>query len=311
MSQALPFPVNPTLSAIALMYKNPDIALIADAVLPRTPTSRKSKYLKYDLAQGYTAPDTKVGRKSAPNQIDFTATEVTFEVDNYALDDLVPNEDIVSDNQGVDPLGTATTYLTNLMNLSREIRVANMVFNTTNYSTSQTTTLAGTSQWSDTNSDPVKTISDMLDNAIIRPNICVLGQKTWTALRRHPKLVQSVKNTAQNSGIINRAEFAELFEIQELLVGAGFVNTAKRGQAQSMSRVWGNHAAFIYRDRAAGPQAGVTFGFTAQFEKRFAGNIPEPKIGISGGQLVRVGERLKEVICAPELGVFFQNAVAA
>lgn len=306
-----PFPINPQLTAIAIAYKNPDIALIADDVLPRTPTAQEFKYLKYNLADGFTVPDARVGRKSVPNEVDFSAVEVIDKVVDYGLDDIVPNEDIEADNQGVDPLGVATAYLTNLVNLAREQRVANLVFNTGSYAAGLYNTLSGTSQWSDTaNSDPVSAIGDALDVPVMRPNIAVFGQQTWTKLRRHPKIVQAIKNTNQGAGMVSRQEFAEFFELQDVYIGAGFANSAKKGQTASLARVWGKHAAFLYRDRAAGPQAGVTFGFTAAWGNKIAGNIDEPKIGLTGSQRVRSGERVKEVVAASDLGYFFQNAVA-
>lgn len=306
-----PFPINPQMTAIAIAYRNPDIALIADDVLPRTPTAQEFKYLKYVLADGFTIPETRVGRKSAPTEVDFSATEVLDKVVDYGLDDLVPNEDIEADNQGVDPQGTAVAYLTNLINLAREQRVANLVFSTASYSAGLYATLAGNSQWSDTaNSDPVAAIGDALDIPVMRPNIAVFGQQTWTKLRRHPKIVQAIKNTNQGAGMVSRDEFAEFFELQQVLVGAGFANTAKKGQTASLSRVWGKHAAFIYRDRAAGPQAGVTYGMTAAWGTKIAGVLDEPKVGLTGAQRVRAGERVKEIITAPDVGYFFQNAVA-
>lgn len=309
-----PFPVSARLTAIALAYRNPDIALIADAVLPRTPTAEEFRWLKYDLAQGFTVPDTRVGRKSLPNQVDFAATDQTSRVDDYGLDDWVPNRDIEvaqAQGEGIDPEGIATEYLTNLVQLAREARAAGLVFNAASYPAGQVQTLAGTSQWSDTaNSDPVAAIGDALDVPVMRPNIAVVGQQAWTKLRRHPKLVQAIKNTNQGAGMISRQEFAEFFELQELQVGASFVNTAKRGQAVALSRVWGKHMSLIYRDRAAGPQAGVTFGFTAQFGDKIAGSIPDERVGLTGATLVRSGERVKEIVCAPDVGYFFQNCVA-
>lgn len=306
-----PFPINPQMTAIALAYRNPDIALIADDVLPRTPTGQEFKWLKYNLADGFTVPDARVGRKSAPNEIDFSATEVIDKVLDFGLDDIIPNEDIEADNQGVDPLGTATAYLTNLVNLAREQRAASLVFNTNSYAAGLFQTLSGTNQWSDgANSDPVAAIGDCLDAPVMRPNIAVFGQQAWTKTRRNPKLVQAIKGTAQSAGMVSREEFAEFFELQGVYVGAGFANTAKKGQTAAMSRVWGKHAAFIYRDRAAGPQAGVTFGFTATWGNKIAGTIPEPKIGLTGSERARVGERVKEVICAPDVGYFFQNVVS-
>ncbi len=305
-----PFPIDPVLTAIAIAYRNPDVVLIADSVLPRTPTSQEFKWLEYDLAQGFTVPDTRVGRKSVPNEVEFKAEERTDKVEDHGLDDIVPNEDVEADNQGVDPLGTSTAYLTNLVNLGREQRVASKVFNPASFSANNQATLSGTSQWSHDSSDPVASIGDALDSPIIRPNIAVFGQQTWTKLRRNVKIVQAIKGTAQGAGMVSRQEFAEFFELQEVLVGAGFVNQAKKGQAASMARVWGKHAAFLYRDRAAGPQAGVTYGFTAAWGNKIAGSIDEPKIGLTGSQRVRSGERVKEVICARDLGYFFQNAVA-
>lgn len=306
-----PFPIDPKLTAIAIAYKNPDIALIADDVLPRTPTAQEFKYLQFDKGQGFTVPDAQVGRKSLPNEVEFVATEVQGKVIDYGLDDIVPLEDIQADNQNIDPLKLAVAYLTNLVMLAREQRVANLVFANDSYASANRTTLSGTSQWSDqSNSDPIKSIGDALDVPVMRPNIAVFGQQTWTTLRRHPKLVQAAFGTAQGAGMITRQQFADLFELQNVYVGQGFINSAKKGQAVSLGRVWGKHASFLYRDRAAGPQQGATFGFTAEFGNRIAGQIDEPTIGLSGSIRVRSGERVKELVTANDLGYFFENAVA-
>ena len=308
-----PFPVSARLTAIALAYRNPDIALIADLVLPRTPTAEEFRWLKYDLAQGFTVPDTRVGRKSMPNQVDFAATEQTSKVEDHGLDDWVPNRDIevaAAQGEGIDPEGMATEYLTNLVMLAREQRAAGLVFSADTYPGAQVSTLSGSSQWNHADSDPVKAIGDALDVPVMRPNIAVIGQQAWTVLRRHPRLVQAVKGTAQGAGIVSRREVADLFELQDIHVGASFVNSAKRGQTASLARVWGKHMSLIYRDRAAGPQAGVTFGFTAQFGDKIAGSLADERVGLTGATLVRSGERVKEIVCAPDVGFFFQNAVA-
>lgn len=302
-------PVNPVLTAIAVAYRNPDVALIADDVLPRTPTSASFKYLQFNTPDAFTVPDVSVGRKSYPTEVEFGGTEVQSSVQDYGLDDFIPKEDIDDDNQGVDPRGIATAFMTNLINLAREIRVANLVFNAASYTNS--TTLSGTSQWSDqVNSNPVTAILAALDIPIVRPNVITFGQQTWTQFRSNPKVVQAIQGTAQTAGIVSRRQVADLFEVTEIYVGSGFVNTAKKGQTAVFSRAWGKHCALTYRDRAAGPQAGLTFGFTAQCGGKIAGTIDDPKRGLNGGETVRVGERLRELVIAPDAGYFFQNAVA-
>lgn len=306
-----PFPVQPRLTAIALAYRNPDIALIADDVLPRTPTSVEFKWLNYDLAQGYTVPETRVGRKSMPNEVEFAATEVQDKCDDFGLDDVIPLEDIADDNQGIDPLGKAVMFQTSLVRLAREIRAAAKVFNASSYVVANISTLSSTSQWSDfANSNPVNAILQALDAPVMRPNIATFGQAVWTTLRQHPKLVQAIKGTSQGAGAVSRQEFIDFFELQALYIGAGFVNNSKKGQSAVMSRCWGKHAALLYRDRAAGPQAGVSFGFTAQASDVQVVQIPEPKIGVMGSERIRVYERVKEIVSAPDVGFYFQNAIA-
>lgn len=319
MGLTTPFPVNPQLTAIAVAYRNPDVALIADAVLPRTPplSTSKFKYMTYDIAQGFTLPDTKVGRKSEPNIMEFGGTEVVDETVDHGLDDIIPNDDIAKDNQGVDPRGLAVMNLTGLVRLGREKRVADLVFALGTYPAANRATLAGASQWSDyAASDPVAAIVGALDGLVLRPNIAVFGRATFSKLVSHPKIVQAVFKTNQGAGIVTRQQLAELFELQEILVGEGWLNTAKKGQAVALSRVWGKHAAFLYRNRqaiqakTANNENGVTFGFTGQFGDIVAGSIAEPKIGLRGAERVRTGESVKEVISASDAGYFFQNAVA-
>lgn len=310
LGSTTPFPTNPTLTAIAIAYRNPDVTLIADQVLPRINTEENFSWLEYDLAQGFTIPDTQVGRKSVPNEVDFSGTERQAKVLDYGLDDIIPNRDIAADNRGVDPRGRAVEYLTGLVHLGREKRVADLVFNAANYAAANVLPLSGTSQWSDPNSDPVAAIGDALDSTIIRPNVATFGQVTWTKLRRNPKLVNAIKGGTTVAGMVSRQEFADLFELQEVLVGQSNINLAKKGQPVNMQRTWGKHASFFFRDRSASNAGGITFGFTAQWGGWVAGEIPEQKTGLRGAIRVRSGESVKEIVCAKDVGFLFQNAVA-
>lgn len=323
MSQA-PFVIQQRLTAITLAYRNQ--AFISDLVMPRVPVDSSAfKWSKYTLADGFTIPDTRVGRKSAPNEIDWTATEQTDSTIDYGLDDRIPQADI--DNaraaqavQGVmpiDPEARSTELLTDLIALDRENRVASLLFALNTYPAAQRATLAGTTQWSDyANSDPVQAIIAALDVCMIRPNVAVFGQSTWSKLRTHPKVTAAIYpnggNATGGGTPVSRQAVADLFEIEEVLVGTSWYNSAKPGQAASLSRLWGKHASFIYRaPQVVSPTGTVTFGFTAQWGERIGGNIGnDPSVGLRGGSRVRVGESVKEVVAANDAAYFFQNAVA-
>ena len=310
------FPVNPELTAVAIGYKNPEADLIADQVLPRVPTAKKFVYTKYNAEQGYTIPSTLVGRKSEPTMVDFGGTSINDECVDYGLDDLVPNDEIAAweamTERGMipNPRAVSTMLLTHLTQLDREIRVAGTVFANATYPTANKATLSGTSQWSHASSNPVDAILAALDVPLIRPNVLVLGRQTWTKLRQHAAILQAVIKQGVSNGMVSRQAVADLFELDQLLIGSGFYNTAKKGQTPTYARAWGKHAALLYVSATAAQMMQPTFGFTAQFGTRVAGSIQEPKAGLRGGERVRSGESVKEVISANDVGYFFENAVA-
>lgn len=303
MSQPRPFPVDTRLTGISLAYQNR--ALIADAVLPRVPVGNQSfKWLNWNKAERFTVPNTLVGRKGRPNEVEFSATETPGMTFDYGLDDVVPNDDIASAPEGWDPMGQAVEGLTDLVALDREVRVGALVMAGATYPAANKTTLSGTDQWSDyTNSNPVKTVLEYLATPLMRPNIAVMSQKVWNALRAHPKIVSAVLGNSGVSGIVSRQQVANLFELEEILVGEAFVNTAKPGQTATFGRCWDDNCAFLLRNRLANTRSSqMTFGYTAQWQGRVAGQIAEPETGLRGAVRVRVGESVNEIVCASDVG---------
>lgn len=322
MAQA-PFVIQPQLTAISLAYTNE--RMVADMVLPRVPvTSETFKWSQYTKADAFTVPDTRVGRKGDVNEIDWTATEQSASTADYGLEDPIPQADInaaqaAPRTQGVmpiDPMARSTDLLTSLIALDREVRVSNLVMTAANYATANKATLSGTSQWSDyQNSDPVSAILTAMDGMLIRPNKAVMGRAVYSKLRMHPKVVAAVfaqGGNAASGGIVSLQALADLLELDELILGEGWQNTAKKGQTPTIVRVWGKNFSMFYQNPSlASAQGTMTFGFTAEWGSRIAGTIDnDPNIGLRGGTRVRVGESVKELIVANDVGYLFTNAVA-
>jgi hypothetical protein len=310
-----PFPVNPQLTAIALSYRNTE--LVADRVLPRVDAHDEFRYTKFTQAEAFTVPDIKMGRKSEANEVEFSGTEVTDACIDYGLRDAVPVADIrKAEGTKMDPMGQATLGISRLIDLAREIRVAAMTFNANNYAAGYKVTLAGVTQWSDyTNSNPISAILTALDAMLMRANKMVLGQAVWTILRQHPKVVEAVKATGAGgvtaAGVVARQALADVLELQEIIVGTGWQNTAAKGLAPTMSRVWGKHCSLMYTEPVGSTQNATTFGFTASAGggKR-ARDWFDDKRGTDGSQVVQVVDTCKEVMPATDLGYLFTNAVA-
>lgn len=305
-----PFPIDPALTAIAVAYRNQ--SYIADMVLPRVRVGKQAfSFLQYPEATAFDVMDTRVGRRSKPNEVVHEATEVFDATNDYGLDQTVPQADIDNSDARYRPLDMATMQLAELIAVAREARVATLVTTLANYPSDLRVTLSGPAQYSDyTNSDPVRDLNARLDEPLMRPNKLVFGQAAWSVFRSHPRVVQAVFGTAQNGGIASRQAVADLFEVDEVLVGAARSNTAKRGQTATLTRLWGKHIAALYIPPVLTGQGEVAWGATFEFGDRIAGAEFDRDIGLRGGQRVRVGESVKERIIANRAGYFIQNAVA-
>ncbi len=315
-----PFQIDPALTAIAVNYRNSSAMLIADEVLPRVPVmSEEFKWTWYPPEESFTVPDTLVGRKGRVTEVEFTGEERVGSVKDYGLEDVIPMKDIdrardmrAQRRSTFSPVDRATEALTDLLLLDREVRVAAKVFDPAVYDADKKVALSGTSRFSDfAGSDPIGVIGDALDATfIMRPNVAVMGRSVWSKLSTHPDVVKAAHGNSGDKGRATRQQVAELFELDEILVGESFVNTARKGQAATMSRVWGKHISLIHRNRQADSGRGVTFGYTAEYGGRMAGQWFDRNRGLKGAQVIRVGEQVDEIIAAPAVGYLIENAVA-
>jgi hypothetical protein len=110
---------------------------------------------------------------------------------------------------------------------------------------------------------------------------------------------------------VTREQLAAALELDEIQVGEAFVNTAKKGQTASFQRAWGKHCALTYREVPTDASRATTWGFTAEFGPRIADtNFNKDYGGLEGGYKTRAGERVNEIVSAPDLSYFLQNVIA-
>src|SRR5205085_96066 len=160
-----PYPIDPALTAIAVAYKNDDY--IADVVLPRILVAKQEfKFLQYASDQQYTLVDTRVGRRSKPNEVTLDATEITDSTEDHALDGGVPRADMENADERYDPLGNEVMFIQELIALGREQRAASLVHSAATYSAGLKATLAGNMQFNDAayaGGSVIRTIGRALD----------------------------------------------------------------------------------------------------------------------------------------------------
>ena len=334
---AIPFPHDPARTAIVQMYTEP--GMIADRVLPLTPPLGKSefKWFRYKIDDSFIVPDTRLGRKSKPAEVEFEGEEVTDSTHHYGLSDSVPQEDVdaagatgTSSKEWADPVDTAIIRMTHLLKLDREVRVANLVFGADHYGTDYKETLAAGDRFDAATSSPLKTLEEALTKPIFRPNIAVFGQAGWSAFRQHKDVLAATnKQSGAEAGLASRRAVAELLEVDEVLVGRSRVASNQQGQDLALKRAWDKSVACLYRgayggsatpsgvagsERQEGLQADLaraTFGFTAVYRPLNAYSRFNEGVGIKGVTELIVRESSKEVISGGEGFGYLISGVAA
>ena len=320
-----PFIVSASLTAISIGYRNPSSSFIADAVSPRDTVGGETfKWTEFPIEESFKTPDGRVGRRGQVQQLVFSGTEKEATVEDFGFDAPIPQSDIDAARQqreaglsNYDPEATAVMRIADTLLNCREVRVANQFQTAGNFSAGRKITLAGNSQFSDyTNSDPIGVISAGMDATLVfRPTDLAMGRDVWSKLSSHPKLVNAVKGGNTNQGKITPEQFLEIFAgegLKRIHIGDAWCDISKPGQAPTLRRAWGKHITLFHQNPLANVKGdgGVTFALTADYGGKIAGRIEDPDIGLQGGFRIRNGERVKELLMAPDAAYFIQNAVA-
>ena len=306
-----PFVVHPQLTAIAIAYGQKPTDFIADQVMPRVKpiSKREFEYTVYGF-ESYSRPDTRVGRKGRPNEVSWSSKPKTAAVEDFALDDPIPQDDIDQGGKdGINVTGESTEYIMGLIRLDRECRTADLVQSTSSYRAANVQTLADGQGLDNSKVDAPEIIRAGLDQPIIRPNIGIMSRHVWGKIARNAMLVKAIRGSMAGDKITPQ-DFCDYFELEALLLGPAKKSREVKGEVPTLESVWGPHIAFHYRDLTASTQRGVTWGLTVPYSTPVSGALPDRDIGMRGGVRVRAGESLKEVVLAPDAGCLLKNVIA-
>jgi hypothetical protein len=292
--------------------------MIADEVCPRVPVGAELfEYTKVSEKARLMVPDTKIGRTSHANQVEFDNFNEQDRVEDHGLESPVPIADMDTSRAhgALDPMDQATMGIMELMMLKREQEVATLVTTAGNYAAGYKTTLdgtAGTYYFDDTtNGTPIAQMEDAMDGMLVRPNTMVVDRLTLTKIKRHPETVARIFPTAvTTSGQVSTQQLADALELDRILVGTAWYDSAKKGQAQVNARMWGNALALLHVNRAlAGARTAMpTFAFTATFGEPYqAGTYLDPGRGVKGSEIIKVIDQRKALIAYQTAGYLFTN----
>jgi len=309
--------VDRPLSNFAVEYQN--AAFIASQVAPFVPVANKSDtYMKYTKSDKFALPDDLRGPKSAAKQITWGSSTGTYACLDRALRDFLSDAIVSNSDPGVNPQQRTAAFLTNLLLLGFESRIATLVTTYANYATTgNRTTLSGTTQFSDyAGSDPIGVVDTAKAACFQEPNTIIMSRAVYDKLKRHPQLLAAITGGASRSepGLINLATMAEIFEVERILVGRAKYNSSIKGQTATYTELWGKHLIVAYIDPAVGLDGVSAFKtFRWQQVSTDAGykvrRYRDDSLG-GGGEYIEVEMSTDEEIICEDVAYMVKDAVA-
>jgi hypothetical protein len=171
-------------------------------------------------------------------------------------------------DQPLDSDRDATLYLTQQGLIRKEKEFVDNWFKTGIWTGSSTgSDITPGTKWDNAASTPVE---DVQNEAVAmkkltghKPNKLIVGPEVHIAIKNHPDIRDRIKYVQK--AILTADILAALFEVDEYIVAEATGNTAKEGQAASMSYLFGSQALLCYANPTPSlmqPSAGYTFSWT-------------------------------------------------
>ena len=309
MSNGMPFTPNVEQTAIAIAYHNK--GFIADQVMPYAPVGKREyKWSEHIKDEKFTLVDTKIGRKSSPNQVEFSVKDRAGSVEDHGLSDIIPNDDVTNAPANYNPLTYAAESVTDLVLLGREVRVAQFFQNTDNFGSHfKLGSSADLLRLDDPDLDILPYFLDLLDEPLMRPNSMTLSSKVATKLRTNKKLIKAYNGSLGDEGLVPWSFIKDQLEMEHVNIGKARLNSAKKGQPLNLVRAWDDMLAFTYHDPLANFQnKRATFALTARYGSRVSQNR-DVSAGLNGGVEVMVGEAVQEQVIAKDCGILMTDVL--
>lgn len=302
--------VDAALSAFATAY--PNGGFLADRLSPIVSVEKRSdvffKRLRRDVS---SVVNDAIGAKGRANESSYDVIEDNYSVKSRALSDYVTDSLIRNADAPLDPRQLAVQNIMQRLGLARDARVSALLTSTGSYASGHH---AGASVvWTNkTTGVPVEDINGAIaaipysgEEASL---IAWCSRPVWNTLRAHPQLL-ALKGVS--SGQVSRREFAEYFELDDILVSDVWRDTANPGQTASYGRLYGTTVFGVVRVPKVIQGADISaFSVTFRAEPGMVTRTWDaPDRGIGGSEAVQVEFSDDEKVCQNDMGFLLTSVV--
>lgn len=294
---------------------------IASRVAPVIEVAKQSgKYGKIPVEQLLRQRDTLRAPGSGYSRSNFTFTTASFSCDEHGAEEPVDDREARMYRDYFDAELVVSQRARDAVLRNAEIRMADLIFNTTTWTGSSLTTALST-KWSDaTNATPVDDVNaaknKVYDGAGMWPNAIVMHRKALLELREtdqvRDRIAASGAGSPNRAGQITLQQIAEVFDLDIVLVAGSSKNTADEGQSASFSTIWDSSKVQVCRIATGRdirePCIARTFHW-AEDGSDIGGQVESYRDETVRGDIIRVRHDVDEKVTYKELGHLLTSVI--
>lgn len=237
------------------------VTFIADQVLPDYGVQKEQATITVITRENMRSDEAARAEGGSFNRISITGEDLAYLCKNYGLEIPITDEErrrYVDDFQ-VELEKIAILRLR--MQLSRELRVKNLIFNTTTWTGAALYTDNSGSPWDDTDTGIISQVvaakEKVRSNTGVKANALIVGEAAVQNMIKNTGIIARFPNDTLVTVDLLRQQMAALFGLQKLIVGDAVYNSSDQGQSFSGSDIWPDDYAMVSKV-ADGPGSPIT-----------------------------------------------------
>ena len=118
-----------------------------------------------------------------------------------------------------------------------------------------------------------------------------------------------MRGTEGSHGLVSREQLADLLELDEVLVGEGWYNSAGPGGTMDKTRLWGEIALLFHRSEMPTADGPPTLALTFPYRGMEVRSGFDERIGARGAHEITVIDSCDEKVVAPQAGFLWTSVV--
>lgn len=283
---------------------------IASKVLAPVGVAKQAAYYPAITREtALTTAVTKRASKAGYNRVDMGAEDKSFSCEEHGLEGAVDDRLRSLYASDFDYELAVTKQVARKVKLAQEVRVKDLVMNTTTWTGSSLYTDVSAAPWDTASSDVIGHIKAAKElvrtNGGGKANALILSAAQMANLLANEAVIARFPGAVEVTHQMVKNALGAIFDLQFLIVGGALYNTANEGQTASLSDVWSDDYAMIARinlpgDSLEAPGLGRIFRWTQEVaEELLVESYREENLR---GDIIRCRHDVDEVINGAEFG---------